>query len=59
MNNILIKCKGTLNRIYKYSEGRAKMKVAVAGTGYVGLVTGACLAEHGHYVTYVDIDNKK
>lgn len=35
------------------------MKIAVAGTGYVGLVTGVCLAEHGHYVTCVDIDEKK
>jgi len=35
------------------------MKIAVAGTGYVGLVTGVCLAEHGHSVTCVDIDGKK
>lgn len=35
------------------------MKIAVAGTGYVGLVTGVCLAEHGHYVTCVDIDENK
>ncbi|WDM33078.1 UDP-glucose/GDP-mannose dehydrogenase family protein [Priestia megaterium] len=35
------------------------MKIAVAGTGYVGLVTGVCLAEHGHSVTCVDIDYKK
>ncbi|WP_306472906.1 UDP-glucose dehydrogenase family protein [Priestia megaterium] len=35
------------------------MKIAVAGTGYVGLVTGVCLAEYGHFVTCVDIDNKK
>ncbi|WP_026567975.1 UDP-glucose dehydrogenase family protein [Bacillus sp. UNC41MFS5] len=35
------------------------MKIAVAGTGYVGLVTGVCLAEHGHFVTCVDIDENK
>ena len=32
------------------------MKVAVVGTGYVGLVTGACLADRGHTVTCVDVD---
>ncbi|MDB1944569.1 UDP-glucose/GDP-mannose dehydrogenase family protein [Clostridium tertium] len=35
------------------------MKIVVAGTGYVGLVTGACLSEVGHSVTCVDIDDKK
>lgn len=35
------------------------MKIAVAGTGYVGLVTGVCLAEHGHEVTCVDVDEDK
>ncbi len=35
------------------------MKVTVVGTGYVGLVTGACLAEVGIDVTCVDIDIKK
>ncbi|QYF84827.1 UDP-glucose/GDP-mannose dehydrogenase family protein [Brevibacterium sp. PAMC21349] len=35
------------------------MKIAVAGTGYVGLVTGVCLAEKMHPVTCVDIDDKK
>ncbi len=35
------------------------MKISVAGTGYVGLVTAVCLAENGHLVTCVDIDEKK
>ena len=35
------------------------MKITVAGTGYVGLVTGVCLAEVGHDVTCVDVDEKK
>jgi UDPglucose 6-dehydrogenase len=35
------------------------MNVAVFGTGYVGLVTGACLAEVGHEVVCVDIDRAK
>ena len=35
------------------------MKIAVIGTGYVGLVTGTCLAETGNIVTCVDIDVDK
>ena len=34
-------------------------KIAVVGTGYVGLVTGTCFAETGNLVTCVDIDPKK
>jgi UDPglucose 6-dehydrogenase len=41
-------------------EGDRKiMKIAVVGTGYVGLVTGTCFAETGNNVTCVDIDKSK
>ncbi|MBQ9165530.1 MAG: UDP-glucose/GDP-mannose dehydrogenase family protein, partial [Oscillospiraceae bacterium] len=35
------------------------MKIAIAGTGYVGLVTGVVLAHLGHDVTCVDVDQNK
>lgn len=35
------------------------MKIAVVGTGYVGLVTGTCFAEVGIDITCIDIDKKK
>mgnify|MGYP005794600677 FL=1 len=35
------------------------IKIAVAGTGYVGLVAGVCFAEKGHDVTCVDVDENK
>ena len=35
------------------------MKITVAGTGYVGLVTGACLAEMGNFVVCLDLDEAK
>lgn len=34
-------------------------KIAVLGTGYVGLVTGTCFANQGNHVTCIDIDKKK
>lgn len=36
-----------------------KYKIAVAGTGYVGLVAGVCFAERGHDVICVDVDKNK
>ena len=41
--------------LFKY----ATMKIAVIGTGYVGLVTGTCFSETGIHVTCVDIDEEK
>ena len=35
------------------------MKVTIIGSGYVGLVTGACLAELGNQVFCLDVDQKK
>ena len=45
--------KGRVNYIMK------SYKIAVAGTGYVGLVAGVCFAEKGHNVICVDTDEKK
>ncbi|MBI1811025.1 MAG: UDP-glucose 6-dehydrogenase, partial [Nitrospirae bacterium] len=35
------------------------MKISIIGTGYVGLVTGACMAQMGNSVFCVDVDRKK
>ena len=35
------------------------MKITVVGTGYVGLVTGACLSDVGMDVTWVDVNEDK
>ena len=35
------------------------MKLSIIGSGYVGLVTGACLANVDQHVTCLDVDEKK
>ncbi len=45
----------TFVRLYKYK----RMDIAIVGSGYVGLVTGACFAEIGVNVTCVDVDTRK
>jgi len=35
------------------------MRIAMMGTGYVGLVSGACFSEFGHHVICVDKDEAK
>ncbi|MGH9145562.1 MAG: NAD-binding protein, partial [Vicinamibacterales bacterium] len=35
------------------------MNIAIVGTGYVGLVAGACFADFGHTVTCVDVDARR
>src|SRR3979490_3536552 len=35
------------------------MRITVCGSGYVGLVTGACLADAGNHVVCVDVDERK
>ncbi|MBZ0165699.1 MAG: UDP-glucose/GDP-mannose dehydrogenase family protein, partial [Candidatus Omnitrophica bacterium] len=35
------------------------MEIAIVGSGYVGLVTGVCLAEIGHNITCIDVDKSK
>ncbi len=43
----------------KTLQEKARMRIAVVGSGYVGLVTGACFADLGHEVVLVDNDEKK
>lgn len=42
-----------------FKKGGLIMNISVAGTGYVGLVTAVCLAEIGHTITCVDVDERK
>jgi len=42
-----------------YRRGGKRLRISVIGCGYVGLVTGACLAEIGHHVVCTDNDESK
>lgn len=57
MDNIIFKTLSPQNHTPKTLSN--PLHIAVAGTGYVGLVSGVCIAHRGHYVTCVDIDEKK
>src|SRR5438128_12063783 len=43
----------------RFVEGSLRLRLSVIGCGYVGLVTGACLAEAGHEVVCTDIDRER
>ncbi|HEX9254983.1 MAG TPA: FAD-dependent oxidoreductase, partial [Candidatus Angelobacter sp.] len=43
----------------RQDSGDPVMRIAVVGSGYVGLVAGACFAELGHQVLLVDNDERK
>lgn len=47
-------------KTFRLSTGSlSEMKIAVLGTGYVGLSTGVCLSEIGHHVVCIDVDERK
>src|SRR5438876_10079652 len=49
----------SLGDFYSSREGASVLKIAVIGTGYVGLVTATCLAESGNEVVGIDKDAGK
>ena len=51
-------CNGFFHVLASISK-ESNMRIAVVGTGYVGLVTGSCFADLGNQVICVDVDRKK
>ena len=51
--------KDILAALWRFARRQSRMKIAVVGSGYVGLVLGACLAENGNDVTCIDKDAAK
>src|SRR5581483_8254162 len=50
---------GSRGDLSQQGDGSSPMNVSIIGTGHVGLITGACLAERGHKVLCVDSDERK
>ena len=48
-----------LRGLYRRINEEKVMKIAVVGTGYVGLVAGVCFADAGHEVTCIDNNEEK
>lgn len=53
-----VRC-GSTSEFGEKRDGRINMKIAVIGAGYVGLATGVCLADFGHQVHVVDINEDR
>lgn len=49
----------TFRHVTANMKANGKMRIGVIGAGYVGLVTGLCLANFNHSVTFIDTDKKK